>query len=64
MKIEIQYLIEGEIGRKAWVINTKKGLAFGTIYTQEKDASDLNEDQLNYLLDNQGFNYLVTKVKF
>lgn len=36
MKIEIQYLIEGVCGRKAWVINTKDGLAFGTIYTQEK----------------------------
>lgn len=64
MKVEIQYLIEGELGRKAWVIDTKEGLAFGTIYCQEKDASELNEDQLNYLLDNQGFKYLVTKVKF
>lgn len=64
MKVEIQYLIEGELGRKAWAVNTKEGLAFGNIYTQEKDASDLTGDQLNYLLENQGFKYLVTKVKF
>ena len=62
MKVLINYLIEGEIGRAAWVTRHTEGLAFGTIYVQEKDAADLNLDELNYLLDNQGFKYLVSKV--
>lgn len=62
MKVEIQFLIEGELGRKTWVKDTKEGLVFGNIYTQEKDASNLSNEQLNYLLENQGFRYLVRKV--
>ena len=64
MKVEIQYLIEGELGRKAWVTRTSEGLAFGTIYSQEKDAALLISDEINYLLDNQGFKYLVNKIVF
>ena len=64
MKVEIQYLIEGELGRKAWVTRTSEGLSFGTIYTQEKDATILNSDEINYLLENQGFKYLVNKIVF
>ena len=64
MKVEIQYLIEGELGRKAWITRTNKGLAFGTIYAQEKDAALLISDEINYLLDNQGFKYLVNKIVF
>lgn len=64
MKIEIQYLVEGELGRKAWVTRTKEGLAFGTIYTHENDATVLSEDEVNYLLDNQGFKYLVRRIVF
>ena len=62
MKVEIQYLIEGELGRKAWVTRTNEGLAFGTIYVQEKDATVLTLDEVNYLLDNQGFKYLVSRL--
>lgn len=62
MKVLINYLIEGELGCSAWVTRKKEGLAFGTIYTQEKDASILTLDELNYLLDNQGFKYLVSKI--
>ena len=64
MKVEIQYLIEGELGRKAWVTCTDEGLAFGTIYAQEKDAALLISDEINYLLENQGFKYLVNKIVF
>ena len=64
MKVEIQYLIEGELGCKAWVTRTSEGLSFGTIYTQEKDATILNPDEINYLLENQGFKYLVNKIVF
>lgn len=64
MKIEIQYLIEGELGRKAWVTRTNEGLSFGTIYAQEKDATILTQDEVNYLLDNQGFKYLVNRIVF
>ena len=64
MKVEIQYLIEGELGRKAWVTRTNKSLAFGTIYAQEKDAALLISDEINYLLENQGFKYLVNKIVF
>ena len=64
MKVEIQYLIEGDLGRKAWVTRTSEGLSFGTIYTQEKDATILNPDEINYLLENQGFKYLVNKIVF
>ena len=64
MKVEIQYLIEGELGRKAWVTRTSEGLAFGTIYSQEKDAALLISSEINYLLDNQGFKYLVNKIVF
>lgn len=64
MKIEIQYLIEGELGRKAWVKDTDQGLVFGNIYTQEKDASNLSESQVNWLLSEQGFKYLVSKIVF
>ena len=64
MKVEIQFLIEGELGRKAWVTRTNNQLAFGTIYAQEKDATVLSQDEINYLLDNQGFKYLVNKIIF
>lgn len=64
MKVEIQYLIEGELGRKAWVTRTKEGLVFSTIYAQEKDATLLSQDEVNYLLDNQGFKYLVRRIVF
>ena len=62
MKVLINFLIEGEIGREAWVTKSDKGLAFSTIYAQEKDAANITLDELNYLLDNQGFKYLVSKV--
>ena len=62
MKVLINYLIEGELGRTTWVTRQPEGLAFGTIYVHEKDAADLTLDELNYLLDNQGFKYLVSKV--
>lgn len=62
MRVLINYLIEGELGRSAWVTRTSEGLAFGTIYAQEKDAAILTLDELNYLLDNQGFKYLVSKI--
>ena len=62
MKVLINFLIEGEVGREAWVTKSDKGLAFGTIYAQEKDAANLTLAELNYLLDNQGFKYLVSKV--
>ena len=55
MKVEIQYLIEGELGRKAWVTRTNEGLSFGTIYVQEKDATVLTLDEVNYLLANHVF---------
>lgn len=62
MKVLIQYLIEGELGRETWVTRKDNQLAFGTIYAQEKDATILTGDEVNYLLDNQGFKYLVNKI--
>lgn len=62
MKVLIQYLIEGELGIEAWVTRKDDQLSFGTIYAQEKDATILTGDEVNYLLDNQGFKYLVNKI--
>lgn len=70
MKVQIQYVLKAEhpddkdwLGRKAWVVRTSEGLAFGNIYTDESKASDLTTLELKYLQDNiSAGKYIITEV--
>lgn len=70
MKVQIQYVLKAEhsdekdwLGRKAWVVRTEEGLAFGNIYTDESKASDLKDSELKYLQDNlSSGRYIITEV--
>lgn len=70
MKVQIQYVLKAEqsndkdwLGRKAWVMRTDEGLAFGNIYTNESMASDLTVSELNYLQDNvSSGKYIITEI--
>lgn len=69
MKVQIQYVLKARnsnekdwLGRKAWVVRTDEGLAFGNIYTNESKASDLTDSELKYLQDNlSSGRYIITK---
>ena len=71
MKVEIQYVLKAEssvdvdwLGRKAWVVRTKDGLAFGNIYSTVDNASDLDDTELSYLqnLSSTTNKFIITQI--
>lgn len=56
MKIKTQYVFKkddgtDELGRECWIVRSPIGLAFGTIYVDEKSADDLTEKEYKRILD-------------
>lgn len=62
MKVQAKFLVEGELGRKCWITRVDGKLAFGTIYAQEKDAADLTESEIDYLVLNAGTKYIINEI--
>lgn len=48
MKIQVQLIVNGEAGRKAWIVRNPEGqLAVGTIYVDELTATNLTPEEVD-----------------
>lgn len=48
MKIQVQLIVNGEAGRKAWIVSNPEGqLAVGTVYVDELTATNLTPEEVD-----------------